>query len=90
MDGLGVQQDPLGVVLVIGAWNFPVSLTLTPVIGNSVAVRSYITSFRAVLAQRRCYYLRLNLCNSSVNIGALASGNAVLLKVIILIHTIHF
>lgn len=37
-------QDPLGVVLVMGAWNYPVQLTLSPVVGalaggNCVMVR---------------------------------------------------
>jgi aldehyde dehydrogenase (NAD+) len=27
------QQDPLGVVLVMGAWNYPMQLTLAPVVG---------------------------------------------------------
>ena len=39
-----VNSDPLGVVLVIGAWNYPVQLTLLPVVGaiaagNAVAIR---------------------------------------------------
>ena len=39
-----INSDPLGVVLVIGAWNYPVQLTLLPVVGaiaagNAVAIR---------------------------------------------------
>lgn len=33
-DDLQIHSDPLGVVLVIGAWNYPVQLTLVPVVGK--------------------------------------------------------
>jgi len=32
-DDLVIYNDPLGVVLVIGAWNYPVQITLSPVVG---------------------------------------------------------
>lgn len=35
-DGLEIYSDPLGVVLVIGAWNYPVSLTLAPLVGKLI------------------------------------------------------
>lgn len=31
-DDLCIYSDPLGVVLVIGAWNYPIQLTLTPLV----------------------------------------------------------
>ncbi len=37
LDGVSIQQDPLGVVLIIGAWNYPMSLTLGPAIGAIAA-----------------------------------------------------
>jgi len=37
MDDLYIQYQPLGVVLVIGAWNYPVQLTLGPMIGAIAA-----------------------------------------------------
>ncbi|XP_038117570.1 aldehyde dehydrogenase family 3 member B1 isoform X1 [Culex quinquefasciatus] len=33
MDGVYIYKDPYGVVLVIGAWNYPLQLTLVPVAG---------------------------------------------------------
>lgn len=30
MDTVKVRRDPLGVVLVIGCWNYPVQLSLVP------------------------------------------------------------
>lgn len=33
LDGVMVYNDPYGVVLVMGAWNYPFQLTLMPVIG---------------------------------------------------------
>lgn len=33
-DDLYIYSDPLGVVLVIGAWNYPIQLTLGPVVGK--------------------------------------------------------
>ncbi|KAF6210778.1 hypothetical protein GE061_013889 [Apolygus lucorum] len=32
-DKVQVRSDPLGVVLVIGAWNYPINLTLAPLVG---------------------------------------------------------
>lgn len=36
-DGLYIYKDPLGVVLVIGPWNYPVQLTLLPLAGAIAA-----------------------------------------------------
>ncbi|XP_060523095.1 aldehyde dehydrogenase, dimeric NADP-preferring-like [Cylas formicarius] len=33
LDGVYVQSDPYGVVLIIGAWNYPILLTLGPLVG---------------------------------------------------------
>lgn len=33
-DDLYIYSDPLGVVLVIGAWNYPLQLTLAPLVGK--------------------------------------------------------
>jgi acyl-CoA reductase-like NAD-dependent aldehyde dehydrogenase len=37
MDGVYVYKDPYGVVLVMGAWNYPFHLTLAPLIGAIAA-----------------------------------------------------
>ncbi|XP_035906580.1 aldehyde dehydrogenase family 3 member B1 isoform X7 [Anopheles stephensi] len=44
MDGVYIYKDPYGVVLVIGAWNYPLQLTLVPVAaaiaaGNCVVIK---------------------------------------------------
>uniref|UniRef100_A0A1I7SNU4 Aldedh domain-containing protein n=1 Tax=Bursaphelenchus xylophilus TaxID=6326 RepID=A0A1I7SNU4_BURXY len=36
-DAAYIQPEPLGVVLIIGAWNFPVQLLLAPVVGALAA-----------------------------------------------------
>jgi aldehyde dehydrogenase (NAD+) len=33
MDGCQIRPEPLGCVLIIGAWNYPVQLTLVPLVG---------------------------------------------------------
>jgi len=37
MDDAYIKYEPFGVVLIIGAWNYPVQLTLGPVIGALAA-----------------------------------------------------
>lgn len=37
LDGVRIYNDPYGVVLVIGAWNYPLQLTLLPVCGAIAA-----------------------------------------------------
>ncbi|KAK3792234.1 hypothetical protein RRG08_035989 [Elysia crispata] len=37
MDNACIQKEPLGVALIIGAWNYPVQLTLLPLIGAIAA-----------------------------------------------------
>ena len=33
MDSAYIQRQPYGVALIIGAWNYPVQLTLVPMVG---------------------------------------------------------
>ncbi|XP_033227379.1 aldehyde dehydrogenase, dimeric NADP-preferring isoform X2 [Belonocnema kinseyi] len=37
LDGVEIHKDPYGVVLVIGAWNYPLQLTLVPMMGAIAA-----------------------------------------------------
>lgn len=37
LDDVFIQKDPLGVVLILGAWNYPLQLTLMPVAGAIAA-----------------------------------------------------
>jgi len=37
MDEAYIKPEPFGVVLIIGAWNYPVQLTLGPVVGAIAA-----------------------------------------------------
>ncbi|GFR91173.1 aldehyde dehydrogenase [Elysia marginata] len=37
MDNACIQKEPLGVSLIIGAWNYPIQLTLLPLIGAVAA-----------------------------------------------------
>lgn len=34
LDGVYIYKDPYGVVLIIGAWNYPILLSLGPVVGK--------------------------------------------------------
>ncbi|XP_011141163.1 aldehyde dehydrogenase, dimeric NADP-preferring isoform X3 [Harpegnathos saltator] len=36
-DSMDIRKDPYGVVLIIGAWNYPIQLTLTPMVGAIAA-----------------------------------------------------
>lgn len=36
-DSVEIRNDPYGVVLIIGAWNYPVQLSLSPMIGAIAA-----------------------------------------------------
>nr|CAH7736412.1 unnamed protein product [Callosobruchus chinensis] len=36
LDGVHIYNDPYGVVLIIGAWNYPILLTLGPLVGKSL------------------------------------------------------
>lgn len=44
LDGISIIKDPFGVVLVMGAWNYPLQLTLLPMqnaiaAGNCVIIK---------------------------------------------------
>lgn len=45
LDEAYVQPEPLGVVLIIGAWNYPLVLTIQPLIGAIAAglVSAYVS-----------------------------------------------
>lgn len=36
-DDVYIQPEPLGVVLIIGAWNYPIAVTLQPLVGAIAA-----------------------------------------------------
>ncbi|KAJ8937917.1 hypothetical protein NQ314_011659 [Rhamnusium bicolor] len=38
LDGMYVYKDPYGVVLIIGAWNYPIAVTLGPLVGGKCPV----------------------------------------------------
>lgn len=42
MDDVLIHKDPYGVVLVMGAWNYPLQLTLLPVVGAIAAGNSVV------------------------------------------------
>jgi len=42
LDDCFVRREPLGVVLIIGAWNYPLQLILGPLIGAIAAGTIYI------------------------------------------------
>lgn len=37
LDSVELHKDPYGVVLIIGAWNYPIQLTLVPLLGAIAA-----------------------------------------------------
>lgn len=37
LDGVSIYHDPYGVVLIMGAWNYPLQLTLLPACGAIAA-----------------------------------------------------
>ncbi|PSN35886.1 Fatty aldehyde dehydrogenase [Blattella germanica] len=64
LDELMVYKDPYGVVLVMGAWNYPVQLTLLPVVGaiaagNCVVIKpsEVSTASAALIARLVPHYL---------------------------------
>lgn len=42
LDDVLIHKDPYGVVLVLGAWNYPLQLTLLPVVGAIAAGNSVV------------------------------------------------
>lgn len=54
IDDVFIKPEPLGVVLIIGAWNYPWGLTLGPLIGAiaaGIVVRAYSRSCHASVPQ---------------------------------------
>lgn len=41
-DDVYIQPEPLGVVLIIGAWNYPIAVTLQPLVGAIAAGKAQI------------------------------------------------
>lgn len=60
MDGVFIQRDPLGIVLIMGAWNYPLQLALMPAIGaiaagNCVVLKpSEVSPVTANLVEKLC------------------------------------
>jgi len=42
MDSVHIRKDPLGLVLIIGAWNYPTNLLLAPAVGAIAAGNTVI------------------------------------------------
>lgn len=53
LDDVKVHQDPYGVVLIVGAWNYPILLTLGPLIGK------YFLSFYLLQTKYLKYFIKL-------------------------------
>lgn len=52
-DEVYIQPEPLGVVLIIGAWNYPWALTLIPLVGAIAAGRSFFYFLLLILAAEK-------------------------------------
>lgn len=50
LDDCFVRREPLGVVLIIGAWNYPLQLIMSPLIGAIAAGTIYIFSCYIAMA----------------------------------------
>jgi NAD-dependent aldehyde dehydrogenases len=68
MDSAYIKHDPLGVVLIIGAWNFPVRLLLAPMVGalaagNTVVIKpsELSVNISALVAELIPKYLNENV-----------------------------
>ena len=44
MDKVYIRREPFGVALIMGAWNYPVQLTIAPMIGALAAGKFYLNS----------------------------------------------
>jgi len=49
MDDAYVKPEPFGVVLILGAWNYPVQLTLGPMVGAIAAGTNFNIVFNMFL-----------------------------------------
>uniref|UniRef100_A0A672KXG1 Aldehyde dehydrogenase family 3 member A2 n=1 Tax=Sinocyclocheilus grahami TaxID=75366 RepID=A0A672KXG1_SINGR len=66
-DDVYIQPEPLGVVLIIGAWNYPIAVTLQPLVGaiaagNAAVVKpSEVSSHTAKVMELLPLYLDPNI-----------------------------
>lgn len=44
-DEVFIRPEPLGVVLIIGAWNYPIAVTLQPLVGAIAAGKAFFIIF---------------------------------------------
>ncbi|XP_034244379.1 aldehyde dehydrogenase, dimeric NADP-preferring-like [Thrips palmi] len=58
LDTLTIYKDPLGVVLVMGAWNYPVFLTVSPLIGAIAAGNAAIIKPSEIAAATAEFFAR--------------------------------
>lgn len=52
LDDAYIKPEPLGMVLILGAWNYPIQLTLGPLVG---AIAAGIHSNTLLLRCLHCY-----------------------------------
>lgn len=61
-----IRKDPLGAVLVIGAYNFPIQLSLGPLVGAIAAGCKWVLSaYDGVVSRHDCCYYALVLTSDS-------------------------
>jgi len=56
MDEAYIKPEPFGVVLIIGAWNYPVQLTLGPMVGAIAAGMTFNTAINMFVFYIYCVY----------------------------------
>lgn len=65
-----IQPEPLGVVLIIGAWNYPWAVTLLPLVGAIAAGRgaflSQVTPYFCIVTSPRLSQVDFFLCEMSI------------------------
>jgi len=49
MDDAYIKREPYGVALILGAWNYPIQLTLGPMVGALAAGETVISQFGNVV-----------------------------------------
>lgn len=59
MDKITVYKEPLGVVLVMGAWNYPVYLTLGPLIGAIAAGNAAILKPSEISSATAAFFMKM-------------------------------
>lgn len=74
-DEVYVRNEPLGVVLIIGAWNYPIQLVLLPLLGAIAAGGFLYNYFIAFTVSSRLYVevlvspLKISSSNTKVPFG---------------------